>query len=97
MKALELVVNGNRRCLAGSGPKEFTFIQISLDERDGVNGTVMVAGSRNKTVPIWVEEDPIQEGDEVVVRIVDVAPSEINQPVQAPPAWTEFPQIKLDE
>ena len=97
MKALELLVNGKRRCLAGSGPNEFTWVQVGLDERGDTKGRVMVAGSRAKTVPIWIEQDPIQVGDEVLVRIVDVDPSEIDQPVQAPPAWTEFPQIKLED
>jgi hypothetical protein len=95
MKALELLVNGKRRCLAGSGPNEFTFVTVTLNERAGLQGAVMVAGSREKTVPIWIEEDPVQIGDEVMVRIVNVDPSEIDQPVQAPPAWTEFPPVKF--
>lgn len=97
MKALELLINGKRRCLAGSGTNEFTWVQVTLDERGGIQGSVAVAGSRKKTVPIWIEEDPVQVGDEVIVRIVDVDTSEIDQPVQSPLAWTEFPQMKLPE
>jgi hypothetical protein len=98
MKALELLINGKRRCLAGSGLKEFTWVMVNLDERGtGIQGSVNVAGSRKKTTPIWIEEDPIQIGDEVTVRIVDVDPSEIDEPVQAPLSWTEFPQGKIPD
>jgi hypothetical protein len=93
MKALEVLVNGRRLCLAGSGPTEFTWASVTLNKGD--QAAIQVAGSRGKTVPIWVEEDPFQEGDEFVVRIVDVDPGEIDQPVQSPPAWTEFPQVKI--
>ena len=97
MKAIEVLVNGKRRSLAGSGAGTFTWMQVTLSERGGIQGSLSVAGCRGKTVPIWVEEDPVQVGDEVTVRIVDVDPSEIDEPVQAPPAWTEFPQVKIPE
>src|SRR5688572_26163646 len=91
MKAIEVVVNGQPRCLAGSGRNEFTFAQLTLDERGEPAAAIMVAGSRAKMVPVWIEEDRIKEGDEVLLRIVDVAESD--PPVASTPAWTEFPSV----
>jgi len=94
MKSIEVLVNGSRLCVAGSGPGEFTWASLTLDERGEIAASIQVAGSRGKTVPIWIDDCRIKEGDEVVLRIVEVVES--NPPIVAPPAWTEFPQIKLD-
>jgi len=94
MKALEVLVNGKRRCLAGSGPREFTYAMLTLWERDETIATIAVSGSRGKMVPIWVSEDQIQEGDEVLLRVIEVP--ETDPPVASTPAWTEFPQVKIE-
>jgi hypothetical protein len=94
MKALEVLVNGERRCLAGSGPREFTFATFTLDERGETGATITVAGSRGKMVPIWVSEDRLKDGDEVLMRVVDVC--ETDAPMASSPAWTEFPQMKIN-
>ena len=95
MKAIEVLVNGKRLCLAGSGPQEFTWAQLTLDERgEDVAASISVAGSRAKTVPIWIDDCRVKEGDEVLLRVVDV--EDTDRPMASPPAWTEFPDIKLD-
>ena len=95
MKAVEVMVNGQRLCLAGSGPGEFTFANLTLDERGGSAASLMVAGSRAKMVPSWIDDYRINQGDEILLRIVDV--EDTDPPVSSSPAWTEFPRIKLDE
>jgi hypothetical protein len=95
MKAIEVLVNGTRLCLAGSGPQEFTWAQLTLDERGEAAASLSVAGSRAKTVPIWIDDYRVKAGDEVVLRIVDV--EDTDPPVMSPTAWTEFPKVKLDD
>jgi hypothetical protein len=94
MKAIEVLVNGKRLCVAGSGPGELTFVSFTLDEREEPLTTVLVAGSRTTMVPRWIDDYRIEDGDEVVLRIVDVA--EADPPFDSTPAWTEFPQIKIE-
>lgn len=88
MKAIECSVNGRQVCVAGSGEGELTFLHFTLDERDASKATVMVAGSRGKEVPIWVEEYAISEGDVVLVRIVEC--NATDKPVRSERAW-QFP------
>jgi hypothetical protein len=89
MKAIELLVNGRRICVAGSGPPELTFTQVTLDERDGLKASILVAGSKGKMVPIWVEEHVFQEGDEVTIRVIDV--HQADAPVKSEQAWETLP------
>ena len=88
MKALELSINGKRLCVAGSGPGEFTFVHVGLDEREGVKATAMVAGSRGRMVPIWISEATFNVGDNVTIRVVDV--DEADPATAQEMAW-EFP------
>jgi hypothetical protein len=94
MKAIEVLVSGKRLCVAGSGSPELTFVQFTLDEREEPIATILVAGSRAKMVPRWVDDYRLEQGDEVVLRIVEVA--EVDPPIDLTPAWTEFPRIKID-
>src|SRR5688572_23432693 len=71
MKAIEVLVNGQRLCVAGSGPPELTFVDFTLRDGNDLLVSLNVAGSREKMVPRWVEGYQIKEGDDVLIRIVD--------------------------
>ena len=94
MKAIEVLLNGQRLCIAGSGPPEFTWAAITLFDGDNPKAELSIAGSRAKMVVLWTDEQVIQAGDEVLLRIVEV--EEADPPVASTPQWTEFPSIKLD-
>ena len=95
MKAIEVLVNGQRICLAGSGvDKGFTFANLTVYESGDPTASIMVAGSRDKMVPMWIDDYRISEDDELVLRVVEV--DEADPPIASSPAWTEFPRVKLD-
>ena len=95
MKAIEVLVNGKRLCVAGSGRPEFTFATITLRDGDQAATDLMVAGGRGKMVVMWIDDYPINDGDEVLLRIVEA--DETDPPIESGPKWTEFPQIKLPQ
>ncbi len=96
MKAIEVVVNGQRICLAGTGGDNgFTFANLTIYESGDQIGSLAVAGSRDKTVPRWIDDHAINEGDELVLRVIQV--NEADPPIASSSAWTEFPRVKLDE
>jgi hypothetical protein len=94
MRAIEVSVNGKRVCVAGSEEGELTFLHVTLDERDAPKATVMVAGSRGKEVPIWVEDYAIGMDDVVLVRVVECDATD--KPVRSERAW-QFPPPGFSE
>jgi len=74
MKSIEVLVNGKRLCVAGSGAPDFTFANLTVyDGNPTVVGSLLVAGQRGKNVVSWLGDYRLEQGDEVLLRIVEVA------------------------
>lgn len=72
MRAIEVKIDGKRLCLAGNQPGCFTFAQVDLGEREGVEETViLVGGIRGANVALWAEQVEIPLGAEISIRVVD--------------------------
>jgi len=74
MRALEVLVNGEKLCVAGIGDSGVLSTIVNLSVHHGSGGFFVAVGgliSETKEHVNWVSQKPLHVGDEVQVRIVE--------------------------